>query len=80
MWKSREEKNAKLVKKYGTDITRFTFASTPVLPAGAVAEQPVAVAASADAPAGEEAKKANAKKKKAKKASNSEPIRYRRKK
>lgn len=80
MWKSREEKNAKLVKKYGTDITRFTFASTPVLPAGAVAEQPVAVAASADAPAGEEAKKTNAKKKKAKKASNSEPIRYRRKK
>ena len=80
MWKSREEKNAKLVKKYGTDITRFTFASTPVLPAGAVAEQPVAVAASADAPAGEETKKTNAKKKKAKKASNSEPIRYRRKK
>ena len=80
MWKSREEKNAKLVKKYGTDITRFTFASTPVLPAGAVAEQPVAVAVSADAPAGEETKKANTKKKKVKKAGNSEPIRYRRKK
>ena len=80
MWKSREAKNAKLVKKYGSDITRFTFASTPVLPAGAVAEQPVAAAVSSDASTDAEAKKTEAKKKKAKKAGNSEPIRYRRKK
>ncbi len=28
MWKSREEQNVKLTKKYGTDIQLFTFAST----------------------------------------------------
>lgn len=31
MWKTKEKKNAKLVKKYGSEITRFTFASTPLL-------------------------------------------------
>lgn len=82
MWKSREEKNAKLVKKYGTEITRFTFASTPLLPAGEKeAEQSVAVAAPAkEAAAKEQGKGPETAQKKAKKAGNSEPIRYRRKK
>ena len=31
LWKSREPKYAKLQKKYGSSITRFTFASTPLL-------------------------------------------------
>lgn len=30
LWKSREPQNVKLTKKYGTDIQRFTFASTLV--------------------------------------------------
>ena len=82
MWKSREEKNAKLVKKYGTEITRFTFASTPLLPAGEKeAEQSVAVAAPAkEAAAKEQGKGPETAQKKAKKAGNSEPVRYRRKK
>lgn len=82
MWKSREEKNAKLVKKYGTEITRFTFASTPLLPAGEKeAEQSAAVAAPAkEAAAKEQGKGSETPQKKAKKAGNSEPIRYRRKK
>lgn len=29
MWKSREAKNAKLIKKYGPEVQLFTFASTP---------------------------------------------------
>ena len=33
LWKSRELKYAKLQKKYGSSITRFTFASTPLLAA-----------------------------------------------
>lgn len=33
LWKSREPKYAKLKKKYGSSITRFTFASTPLLAA-----------------------------------------------
>lgn len=33
LWKSREPKYAKLQKKYGLSITRFTFASTPLLAA-----------------------------------------------
>ncbi len=33
LWKSREPKYAKLQKKYGSSITRFTFASTPLLAA-----------------------------------------------
>ena len=33
LWKSREQKYAKLQKKYGSSITRFTFASTPLLAA-----------------------------------------------
>lgn len=33
LWKSRESKYAKLQKKYGSSITRFTFASTPLLAA-----------------------------------------------
>lgn len=88
MWKSREPKNAKLQKKYGNEITRFTFASTPLLPAGE-AQQPVAVA-EAEKPATQEKEAQdsgsnagnanNTTKKKAKKAGNSEPIRYRRKK
>lgn len=31
IWKSREPKNKKLTKKFGDAITRFTFASTPLL-------------------------------------------------
>lgn len=33
LWKSREPKYTKLQKKYGSSITRFTFASTPLLAA-----------------------------------------------
>ena len=83
MWKSREPKNAKLVKKYGTDITRFSFASTPLLAAGAVEEmQPVATVDSVEETVvdKEANKNESSKQKKAKKAGNSEPIRYRRKK
>ena len=83
MWKSREPKNAKLVKKYGTDITRFSFASTPLLAAGAVeAAQPVATVDSVEETVvdKEANKNESSKQKKAKKAGNSEPIRYRRKK
>ena len=83
MWKSREPKNAKLVKKYGTDITRFSFASTPLLAAGTVeAAQPVATVDSVEETVvdKEANKNESSKQKKAKKAGNSEPIRYRRKK
>ena len=83
MWKSREPKNAKLVKKYGTDITRFSFASTPLLAAGAVeAAQPVATVDSVEETVVDKEANENesSKQKKAKKAGNSEPIRYRRKK
>ena len=82
MWKSHEPKNAKLVKKYGTDITRFSFASTPLLAAGVVeAAQPVATVDSVEETVvDKEANKNESSKKKAKKAGNSEPIRYRRKK
>ena len=41
MWKSREKNNAKLVKKYGTDIQLFTFAST--LPPANKAEEEASV-------------------------------------
>ena len=82
MWKSHEPKNAKLVKKYGTDITRFSFASTPLLAAGAVeVAQPVATVDSVEETVvDKEVNKNESSKKKAKKAGNSEPIRYRRKK
>ena len=83
MWKSHEPKNAKLVKKYGTDITRFSFASTPLLAAGVVeAAQPVATVDSVEETVvdKEANKNESSKQKKAKKAGNSEPIRYRRKK
>ena len=43
MWKTREEKNAKLVKKYGTEVQLFTFAST--LPPASKEEAQAAVAA-----------------------------------
>ena len=35
LWKSREEKNARLIKKYGSEVQLFTFAST-LLPASGV--------------------------------------------
>ncbi len=84
MWKSREPKNAKLTKKYGTAITRFTFASTPLLPAAegaAVAAAPVAetVAEGAEAQTAKNATEAQSKSKN-KKPAKSEPIHYRRKK
>ena len=59
MWKTREEKNAKLVKKYGSDVQLFTFAST--LPPASNEEAKAAVAA-------EEAVAAEAKAKQAPKA------------
>ena len=43
MWKTREEKNAKLVKKYGPEVQLFTFAST--LPPASNEETKAAVAA-----------------------------------
>lgn len=43
MWKTREEKNAKLVKKYGPEVQLFTFAST--LPPDSKEEAQAAVAA-----------------------------------
>lgn len=43
MWKTREEKNAKLVKKYGPEVQLFTFAST--LPPASKEEAQAAVAA-----------------------------------
>lgn len=43
MWKSREPKNAKLIKKYGSDVQLFTFAST--LPPASNEEAKAAVAA-----------------------------------
>lgn len=43
MWKTREEKNVKLVKKYGTEVQLFTFAST--LPPASKEEAQAAVAA-----------------------------------
>ena len=42
MWKSREPKNAKLVKKYGPEVQLFTFAST--LPPAPVEEATASVA------------------------------------
>lgn len=43
MWKTREEKNAKLVKKYGPEVQLFTFAST--LPPASKEEAQASVAA-----------------------------------
>lgn len=43
MWKTREEKNAKLVKKYGPEVQLFTFAST--LPPASKDEAQATVAA-----------------------------------
>lgn len=43
MWKTREEKNAKLVKKYGPEVQLFTFAST--LPPASKEKAQAAVAA-----------------------------------
>lgn len=43
MWKTREEKNAKLVKKYGPEVQLFTFAST--LPPASKEEAQATVAA-----------------------------------
>ena len=47
MWKTREEKNAKLVKKYGPEVQLFTFAST--LPPASKEEAQAAVAGEASA-------------------------------
>lgn len=43
MWKTREEKNVKLVKKYGPEVQLFTFAST--LPSASKEEAQATVAA-----------------------------------
>ncbi len=88
MWKSREPKNVKLTKRYGTGITRFTFASTPLLPAAqgvegaqatAVAEATEAAAATAEAQETAQKSESSSAKKQGKPAQQ-KPIRYRRKK
>lgn len=48
MWKTREEKNAKLVKKYGPEVQLFTFAST-LSPASKEEAQAAVVAGGASA-------------------------------
>lgn len=68
MWKSREPKNAKLVKKYGSDVQLFTFAST--LPPASNEEAKAAVA-TGEAAANKETVAANEAAKSASKASNS---------
>ena len=68
MWKSREPKNAKLIKKYGSDVQLFTFAST--LPSASSEEAKAAVAAG-EAAANKETVAANEAVKSASKASNS---------
>ncbi len=68
MWKSREPKNAKLIKKYGSDVQLFTFAST--LPPASDEEAKAAVAAG-EAAANKETVAANEAAKSASKASNS---------
>lgn len=67
MWKSREPKNAKLIKKYGSDVQLFTFAST--LPPASSEEAKAAVAAGEIA-ANKETVAAEAKAKQAPKANN----------
>ena len=68
MWKSREPKNAKLIKKYGSDVQLFTFAST--LPPASNEEAKAAVAAG-EAAANKETVAANEAAKSASKASKS---------
>lgn len=68
MWKSREPKNAKLIKKYGSDVQLFTFAST--LPPASNEEAKAAVAAG-EAAANKETVAANETAKSASQASNS---------
>lgn len=68
MWKSREPKNAKLIKKYGSDVQLFTFAST--LPPASNEEVKATVAAG-EAAANKETVAANEAAKSASKASNS---------
>lgn len=68
MWKSREPKNAKLIKKYGSDVQLFTFAST--LPPASNEEAKAAVAAG-EAAANKETVAANEAAKSAPQASNS---------
>ena len=75
MWKTREPKFAKLVKKYGTEVQRFTFASTLI---------PATVAAGAQAQAVEggaaQAENAAEEKQPKKTAPNNGRAHYRRKK
>lgn len=68
MWKSREPKNAKLIKKYGSDVQLFTFAST--LPPASNEEAKAAVAAG-EAAANKETVAANEAAKSASQAPNS---------
>lgn len=68
MWKSREPKNAKLIKKYGSDVQLFTFAST--LPPASNEEAKAAVVAG-EAAANKETIAANEAAKSASKAPNS---------
>lgn len=68
MWKSREPKNAKLIKKYGSDVQLFTFAST--LPPASNEEAKAAVAAG-EAAANKETVAANEAAKSASQVSNS---------
>lgn len=68
MWKSREPKNAKLIKKYGSDVQLFTFAST--LPPASNEEAKAAVVAG-EAAANKETVAANEAAKSASQVSNS---------
>lgn len=68
MWKSREPKNAKLIKKYGSDVQLFTFAST--LPPASNEEAKAAVAAG-EVAANKETVASNEAAKSASQASNS---------
>lgn len=73
MWKTREPKFAKLVRKYGDEIQRFSFASTPLPSDGSVVE----AAGHSDASVAEAAAETPKAKKK---PANDKPIRYKRKK
>lgn len=85
LWKSREPKYAKLQKKYGSSITRFTFASTPLLAAegaSGMASSSVSVAETVKTDeketmsASEEISSSTAKKKSSSKGGNKQQVNY----
>ena len=84
LWKSREPKYAKLQKKYGSSITRFTFASTPLLAAegasGMASSVSVVETLKADeketTSVSEETSSSTAKKKSSSKGGNKQQVNY----